>query len=506
MGKKLKTQEYNNKQHFLDDLNLIYSNCFMYNTAEDSIYRQHIQMLRDKWTYLLKSVPDIVVGKGVVSNENGVFEKKLVPSSMAKDLKFQTENITQQPKQQQSKGQVKLPTKQPILWSDPMDDLDDLLNAHLDSLSDSESCPSPKKLRKTSESINFPIKKTRSFFNELSEKFPKRCDKLMIKYASDFKASKQFKKLQSANNSTDNGSSFVFPELVYFYNTVPDTHLIKNSQHSISATNYCPIASMNKFHDNFLILQSIRALRKHLLEGSRAEVPSIEHLKIPSTRFDRLKPVFEERIEGAMQAKAVLRKVITLYLAQAGFERKLSILFVIIIILVVVISNSALHTLYELVDGTFTKLFSSLRLLNEEFGEEKDSADILRLSLLQMNLKHLSDLDVAMTESSFAKERLEHLLSVMCAKVDEYQLAIREEQDNDEEEDEAESSGNELDEADEDANEDNEDDNVNRVNNVNDQGDDCENDNQTDQEDQDDEEDEEDLENEEDEEDEVDED
>ena len=65
MSKKAKSQEYNSKQQFIDDLNLIFSNCFTYNTAEDSIYRQHIQMLRDKWTYLLKNVPDIIIGKSI---------------------------------------------------------------------------------------------------------------------------------------------------------------------------------------------------------------------------------------------------------------------------------------------------------------------------------------------------------------------------------------------------------------------------------------------------------
>ena len=61
MSKKLKSQEYMSKQQFVDDLNLIFTNCFTYNTAEDSIYRQHVQMLKDKWTYLLKTVPEIVI-------------------------------------------------------------------------------------------------------------------------------------------------------------------------------------------------------------------------------------------------------------------------------------------------------------------------------------------------------------------------------------------------------------------------------------------------------------
>ena len=91
----------------------------------------------------------------------------------------------------------------------------------------------------------------------------------------------------------------------------------------------------------------------------------------------------------------------------------------------VVISGSALHAFYELVDWNLTKIFETLKLLNEQFGDEKDSAEILRLALLQLNLKHLSDLDVVMVEDSYAKGRLEHLLSVMCSKVQEYQSNIR---------------------------------------------------------------------------------
>lgn len=310
MGKKLKSQEYNNKQQFVDDLNLIFSNCFSYNTAEDSIYRQHIQMLRDKWTYLLKSVPDIVVGKADTLLGDKKTQKQ--PINVATGVALTQEKITAQ---SQNLNQAKT-SKNIIAESDALDDLDDLLNAHLDSLSDAESCPSPKKQRKSTQEIA-----AHSHVNDLSDKFPRRCDKLMMKYSSDCKAAWGRGKI--SRNENEIGSSFVFPELVYFFNSVPDAHLIKQNEiKNFKNYSYSSVNTMNRFYDNFRILQSIRTLRRHLLEGSRAEIPSIEYLKSPSNRFDRFGKVFKDLIENSWQAKSVLRKIITLYLAQAGFERK----------------------------------------------------------------------------------------------------------------------------------------------------------------------------------------
>jgi hypothetical protein len=288
-------------------LNLIYTNCFTYNTAEDSIYRQHIQMLRDKWTYLLKSVPDIIMGKPVTAESN--FDKKVV-----KPQPQEPSNI--RPPVQQTTPKV-------TVGSEPsFDDLDDLLNAHLDSLSDTESCPSPKKQRKSSTLSTTTSATTYEpviiHFNNLSDKFPKRCDRIMVKYGSDCKAA-----WGKRCESSDTGTSFVFPELVYFFNSVPDAHLIKQEKNLNSFKhNYSSLNTMNRFYDNFRILQSIRILRKHLLEGSRAKVPSIEHLKTPSQRFDRFGNIFGDVIEHSWRAKVILRKVIALYLGQAGFERK----------------------------------------------------------------------------------------------------------------------------------------------------------------------------------------
>jgi hypothetical protein len=325
MGKKLKAQEYNNKQQFIDDLNLIYLNCFTYNTADDSIYRQHIQMLRDKWTYLLKSVPDIVIGKAEIIGDKKV-QKQYVTGNQVTTNEPQSQSQSQPQAQSQSQArsiaqtqtlkQAKQ-TKVLIAQSDPLDDLDDLLNAHLDSLSDAESCPSPKKQRNSTPVLH-------SHLNDLNDKFPGRCAKLMIKYYSDCKAA-WGKASRNDNNEIGSSSSFVFPELVYFFNSVPDSHLIKldNSNNTNTPPSYSSVNTMNRFYDNFRIIQSIRTLRRHILEGSRTEIPNIEHLKSPSKRFDRFGPVFKDVIENSWQAKTVLRKVIALYLAQSGFERTL---------------------------------------------------------------------------------------------------------------------------------------------------------------------------------------
>ena len=119
-----------------------------------------------------------------------------------------------------------------------------------------------------------------------------------------------------------------------------------------------------------------------------------------------------------------------------------------------VISSSALHAFYELVDGNLTKIFDTLKILNEEYGEEKDSADILRLAFNQFNLKHLSDLDVVMVEDSYAKGRLEHLLSVMCGKVQEYQSNLRTADEPENNENDNSSDGSSEEELDDDEDED----------------------------------------------------
>ena len=340
MSKKLKSQEYNSKQQFIDDLNLILSNCFTYNTAEDSIYRQHIQMLRDKWTYLLKNVPDIIIGKSIPVPESvGVPNVQVTNLTNVQVISIPAENSTK-----------RSPTKNVAVANDPLDDLDDLLNAHLESLSDTESCPSPKKQKKTTtvvspSSYEQVIEPKFKHFNELSDIFPRRCDKLMIKYASECKNAWGIgKRLNSVDSTDKNDSSvfnsnpdsttsssssssssspFVFPELVYFFNTVPDTRLIKSSP-SICIPSYSPTNSMNRFHDNFRLLQSTRELRKHMLEGCRADPPNQQHLQTPSEYFNRFDEVLKGTVvENSWQAKCILRKVITLYLAQSGFERNL---------------------------------------------------------------------------------------------------------------------------------------------------------------------------------------
>ena len=78
-----------------------------------------------------------------------------------------------------------------------------------------------------------------------------------------------------------------------------------------------------------------------------------------------------------------------------------------------------------MIDWNFRKFFETLKSLTEQFQNEKSSAEILRLCLLQMGIKHLSDLEIVMDEPAYAKGRLEQLLGVMRGKVQEYQADIR---------------------------------------------------------------------------------
>lgn len=56
--KKVKNQNYRNSEEFIEDLYLIYSNCFEYNTDPKSIYRYHAEKMREKTNELLEEFPD----------------------------------------------------------------------------------------------------------------------------------------------------------------------------------------------------------------------------------------------------------------------------------------------------------------------------------------------------------------------------------------------------------------------------------------------------------------
>ena len=61
MGKKMRTLQYNSKQEFAEDIQLIFDNCYTYNSAENSPFRKHALLLKEKADLLLRGVPDITV-------------------------------------------------------------------------------------------------------------------------------------------------------------------------------------------------------------------------------------------------------------------------------------------------------------------------------------------------------------------------------------------------------------------------------------------------------------
>ncbi|TEB37910.1 Bromodomain-containing protein [Coprinellus micaceus] len=58
IGRKLKTKSYKSKREFKDDLDLIWSNCYKYNAAEDHPLRQCADRLKAKAERLLKYITD----------------------------------------------------------------------------------------------------------------------------------------------------------------------------------------------------------------------------------------------------------------------------------------------------------------------------------------------------------------------------------------------------------------------------------------------------------------
>ncbi|KAJ1912817.1 Transcriptional activator spt7 [Mycoemilia scoparia] len=63
MTKKLKSLQYDRKSEFQHDLDLIYSNCYTYNTQPDNLLRKYVTILHDRGKQLMKDVPDITIKK-----------------------------------------------------------------------------------------------------------------------------------------------------------------------------------------------------------------------------------------------------------------------------------------------------------------------------------------------------------------------------------------------------------------------------------------------------------
>ncbi|KAF9891140.1 Transcriptional activator spt7 [Aspergillus nanangensis] len=61
MTKKLKALQYRSKQDFVDDINLIWSNCFKYNTNSDHFLRKHALYMKKETEKLVPLIPDIVI-------------------------------------------------------------------------------------------------------------------------------------------------------------------------------------------------------------------------------------------------------------------------------------------------------------------------------------------------------------------------------------------------------------------------------------------------------------
>lgn len=73
MQRKLKNLVYQTKAEFAKDLNLIWENCFTYNTLPESIYRHHASQMRKKANDLMNKIPEIVV-KGEEESEEDEME------------------------------------------------------------------------------------------------------------------------------------------------------------------------------------------------------------------------------------------------------------------------------------------------------------------------------------------------------------------------------------------------------------------------------------------------
>ncbi|KAJ3269195.1 Transcriptional activator spt7 [Terramyces sp. JEL0728] len=98
MTKKLKSLQYNSKEDFAADLELIWTNCLTYNTMPESIYRQHAFAMRRKTLDLLKKIPEISIQSNKESDDDTddegkskVSEKEDIDMESVKDEKEEEE-------------------------------------------------------------------------------------------------------------------------------------------------------------------------------------------------------------------------------------------------------------------------------------------------------------------------------------------------------------------------------------------------------------------------------
>lgn len=59
MSKKMKAFQYNCKDDFATDLQLIWDNCFYYNSDPSSVYRIHASAMQQKTAELMRNIPNI---------------------------------------------------------------------------------------------------------------------------------------------------------------------------------------------------------------------------------------------------------------------------------------------------------------------------------------------------------------------------------------------------------------------------------------------------------------
>ncbi|KAJ3190884.1 Transcriptional activator spt7 [Irineochytrium annulatum] len=83
MSKKLSALAYNSKEEFSTDLFLIWSNCLIYNSSPESIYRKKAMAMKRKSTDLMRRVPDIKIEvKPIVEDPESESDGEDVPEAV----------------------------------------------------------------------------------------------------------------------------------------------------------------------------------------------------------------------------------------------------------------------------------------------------------------------------------------------------------------------------------------------------------------------------------------
>lgn len=340
MYKRLREGFYTSKAHFLADLELIYSNCFLYNTDPDSPFRRHVCFLKERWQTLMSTlVPDIIVSNYGASDDAA--DRSEDGSSMILVAKMDLDD-----NESLFSGQVGN-----FSDGDNEDfDVSDLVDSGVSSIVPTEGFEknighSPDK-NVRSEIIRSVQKSIVNVNDDDHFSFPVRSSTRMVVYQNSTQKAKGKKGLnqvtQSDNDSKDLRSACIdfessksivdyeqYPEIAFFHQCMPDPFAISESRVN-NETMKCPVPN----HIGSINMK-IRELRQFASDetSKQSNLTSLDsYAKQPnsSTMSSQVDDLLGEKqspiscpdllLDALSQGRDLLMKRCSMLLMQIGFD------------------------------------------------------------------------------------------------------------------------------------------------------------------------------------------